>query len=85
MGATSSKPRTKKSAAKTPKASKEKKEAAEKVVFAFRLTAEERELIHRAAGSGKGTRFVRGAALAAANGDAKAFQELTGQATANLK
>jgi len=54
-------------------------------VFAFRLSAIDRDLIHRAAGSGKATRFVRGAALAAANGDTKAFEELIGQAKANLK
>ena len=54
-------------------------------VFAFRLSTADRELIHRAAGSGKATRFVRGAALAAANGDTKAFEELFGQAKANLK
>ena len=54
-------------------------------VFAFRLSTTDRDLIHRAAGSGKATRFVRGAALAAANGDTKAFEELIGQAKVNLK
>jgi len=54
-------------------------------VFAFRLSTADRDLIHRAAGSGKATRYVRGAALAVANGDTKAFEELIGQAKANLK
>jgi len=91
---------TKEAPAKTKKAAKQiraKKEAKAKepkpkrepiqdaCVFAFRLAIGDRDLIHRAAGSGKATRFVRGAALAAANGDTKAFEELIGQAKANLK
>ncbi len=47
-------------------------------VFAFRLTAQERELIHKAAGPGKASRFVRALAVAAANGDEKAVLELLG-------
>ena len=54
------------------------------VVFAFRLSESDRTRIHEAAGSGKATRFVRTAALAAANGDTKAFEELVSQANANL-
>ena len=69
--------------AKEPKVKRAKVE--NPVVFAFRLSVEDRDLIHRAAGSGKGTRFVRGAALAAATGDTRAFEELVGQAKANLK
>ena len=55
------------------------------VVFAFRLAAAERDLIHKAAGPGKATRLVKGAALAAATGNTKAFEELTTQAKTNLK
>jgi len=72
-----------KKTAKEPKAKREPIQDA--CVFAFRLSTTDRDLIHRAAGSGKATRFVRGAALAAANGDTKAFEELIGQAKANLK
>ena len=46
------------------------------VVFAFRLTAAERDRIHKAARPGKATQLVRGAALAAANSDTKAFETL---------
>jgi len=72
-----------KKTAKEPKAKREPIQDA--CVFAFRLSTADRDLIHRAAGSGKATRFVRGAALAAANGDTKAFEDLIGQAKANLK
>jgi len=74
-----------KSKAKAPKAGKKTKEPKPKkiktaneplVVFAFRLTAAERDQIHKAAGPGKATRLVRGAALAAANGNTKAFETL---------
>ena len=53
---------------KKAKAPKEPRE--ELVVFAFRLTQEEREAIHRAAGPGKASKFVRALATAAARGDA---------------
>ena len=76
-------------AARPKKTAKEPKPKREPIVdacvFAFRLSTTDRDLIHRAAGSGKATRFVRGAALAAANGDTKAFDDLVGQAKANLK
>lgn len=74
--------------AKSPKEPKPKKDKAQKepqVVFAFRLSEADRTLIHKAAGPAGATRFVRGAALAAANQDAKAFAELTAQAKSNLK
>jgi len=48
----------------------------ETVVFAFRLGSNDRDRIHDAAGTAKATRFVRAAALAAANGDLDAFKEL---------
>ena len=73
---------------KAPKATMSKKEKASRdlpVVFAFRLNKTERDRIHDAAGSGKATQFVRAAALAAANGDVKAFEHLVAQAKANLK
>ena len=55
------------------------------VVFAFRLTAAERDLIHKAAGPGKATRLVKGAALAVATGNTKAFEVLATQANATRK
>ena len=42
------------------------------VVFAFRLSRAERDLIHAAAGSAKASRFVRTLAVAAARGDGPA-------------
>jgi len=45
------------------------------VVFAFRLTRAERDLIHKAAGSAKASKFVREIALAAARGDMKAIEQ----------
>ncbi len=69
----------KKAKAKTVKAPKPRKEKAPKeplVVFAFRLTAAERDQIHKAAGPGKATRLVKGAALAAASGSLKSFESL---------
>ena len=68
-----------------PKAAKPKKAKPPKepqVVFAFRLSEADRTRIHDAAGSGKATRFVRSAALAAANADRKAFDTLIEQAKA---
>ncbi|MGH9867066.1 MAG: hypothetical protein ACREAA_02730 [Candidatus Polarisedimenticolia bacterium] len=82
------KARTKKAApAKaTAKAPAEKKSAREPIedacVFAFRLSVADRTRIHEAAGPAKATRFVRGAALAAATGDLDAFKALVaGRAT----
>src|SRR5256712_5530098 len=70
---------------KEPKPKKEKAPKEPLVVFAFRLTETDRDLIHKAAGPAKATKFVRAAALAAANQDSKAFEELTTQAKSNLK
>lgn len=72
---------TKKAAPKTPEPRAAPKAATKDeplFVFAFRLTAQERELIHRAAGPGKASRFVRALAVAAANGDADRVLELLG-------
>jgi hypothetical protein len=68
-----------------PKPKKERAPKADLVVFAFRLPAADRDLIHKAAGPGKATRFVLAAALAASNADDGAFKELSAQAKANLK
>ncbi|HEV8242935.1 MAG TPA: hypothetical protein VGV60_11245 [Candidatus Polarisedimenticolia bacterium] len=73
---------------KTQKEPKPKKEKAPKeplVVFAFRLSEADRDRIHKAAGPAKATKFVRAAALAAANQDSKVFDELVAQAKTNLK
>ena len=75
--------------AKKPKPVKnaklEKKPKEPMVVFAFRLTKDQRDLIHKAAGPAKGTKFVRAAAIAASNMDRPAFDQLLAQAKANLK
>ena len=83
-----SKPKSEKTEAKASKEPKPKKEKAPKeplVVFAFRLSETDRDLIHRAAGPAKATKFVRAAALAAANQDSKAFEALVTQSRSNLK
>ena len=72
-------------AVKEPKPKKEKAPKVPLVVFAFRLSEADRDRIHKAAGPAKATKFVRAAALAAANQDSKAFEELTTQAKSNLK
>jgi hypothetical protein len=75
-----SKPKTtKKATAKTRKPAKaaveavdreEKKTPREELcVFAFRLTTEERDVIHKAAGPAKASKFVRTLAVAAARND----------------
>ena len=46
----------------------------ELVVFAFRLTRAERDVIHAAAGSAKASKFVRTLAVAAARGDGPAVR-----------
>jgi hypothetical protein len=72
-------------AVKEPKSKKEKAPKERLVVFAFRLSETDRTLIHKAAGPAKATRFVRSAALAAANADRKMFDALVEQARTNLK
>ena len=51
----------------------------ELVVFAFRLTRAERDLIHAAAGSARASRFVRGLAVAAARGDVPTIEALVAE------
>jgi len=48
----------------------------ELVVFAIRLPKADRDLIHKAAGPRRATRFVRSVALAAARGDERGFREI---------
>lgn len=48
----------------------------ELVVFAFRLTLKERDLIHRAAGPANASRFIRSLAVAAAERDESAIRAL---------
>ena len=65
--------------AKAPAKPKDKDVKAPKeelVVFAFRLTQEERGLIHKAAGPAKASKFVRTLAVAASKRDEKAVREL---------
>ena len=54
----------------------------ELVVFAFRLTRTERDLIHAAAGSARASRFVRGLAIAGARGDLKTIETLVAETQA---
>lgn len=53
-------------------------------VFAFRLTPAERDEIHKAAGPGKASRFVKAVALAVARLDDKAIQEVTDEVALRL-
>jgi hypothetical protein len=62
--------------AKKPTAMPKARAAENLVVFAFRLTAEERDVIHDAAGPAKASRFVRAVALAAARRDVQALQSI---------
>jgi uncharacterized protein (DUF1778 family) len=62
-----SKPKGEKKAKQEPKSKKERPPKQPMVVFAFRLSEADRDLIHKAAGPGKATKFVLAAALAAAN------------------
>ncbi len=61
-------------ATKEPKPKKEKAPKEELCVFAFRLTPAERNLIHKAAGPARASRFVRTIAVAAAREDEKAYR-----------
>ena len=57
----------------------------ELVVFAFRLSRAERDLIHAAAGSAKASKFVRTLAVAAAKGDAPTVMGILDQVYAAMK
>ena len=71
----SKKKSTTKKATKPLKASKE-----QLCVFAFRLTPAERNSIHKTAGPGKASRFVRAVAVAFGNKDEAAFRAAVKQA-----
>ena len=75
----------KKTQSKAAKPKRERPPKEPQVVFAFRLSEADRILIHKAAGPAEATKFVRSAALAAANSDRKSFDILAEQAKANFK
>ena len=65
----------------TKKATKQSKAPKEQLcVFAFRLAPQERDLIHRTAGPGKSSRFVRAVAVAFGNENEAAFREVLKEA-----
>ena len=68
--------KSKKASKKTVVKAEPKTPKEDLVVFAFRLTQEERALIHKAAGPAKASRFVRALSVAASNGDAKTVGEM---------
>jgi hypothetical protein len=55
------------------------------VVFAFRLTPQERDMLHKAAGPAKASRFVRTLAVAAAMGDRSTIATLLGMEPPEIK
>lgn len=63
-----------KAAPKVPPTPKDDSDAT--VVFAIRLKRSQRDRIHKAAGSGKASRFVRSLAVAAASGDLTKVQQI---------
>lgn len=63
-------------AAKTVDEPKAKAPREELCVFAFRLTTEERDAIHKAAGPAKASKFVRTLAVAAARNDEAAVKAI---------
>ena len=69
---------------KSTKAVVQADDSQELVVFAFRLTRAERDLIHQAAGPAKASKLARSLLVAAAQKDEKAIKTLmeTVQATA---
>jgi hypothetical protein len=83
MSKTKSSPKkaTKKAAAtptstKAPKEPKPKAPREDLCVFAFRLTAEERDAIHQAAGPAKASQFARTLLVAAARNDEAAVKAI---------
>jgi hypothetical protein len=70
------KPTVKTTAPKAPVEPKEKAPREDLCVFAFRLTAEERTAIHKAAGPAKASKFVRSLAVAAARNDEAAVKAI---------
>src|SRR5262249_16199622 len=73
----------KREAKKSPKGKRDPKERQEDlVVFAFRLSPEEREIIHKAAGPARASQFLRAPPIAAACSDRKAIDLLLEQVQA---
>lgn len=70
------KPAAAATAAKTTDEPKTKAAREELCVFAFRLTAEERNAIHKAAGPAMASKFVRTLAVAAARNDEAAVKAI---------
>jgi hypothetical protein len=63
-------------AAKAPETPKAKASRENLCVFAFRLTAEERNAIHKAAGPAKASKFARTLLVAAARNDEAAVKAI---------
>ena len=70
------KPAVKAAAAKTTAKPKKQSSREELCVFAFRLTAEERTAIHKAAGPAKASKFARSLLVAAARNDTVAVKAI---------
>jgi hypothetical protein len=69
-------PKSPKAVKEEPKSKETKAPREELCVFAFRLTAEERDAIHKAAGLAKASKFVRTLAVAAARNDEAAVKAI---------
>ena len=70
------KPAAKAAVATAPAEPKEKASREDLCVFAFRLTAEERNAIHKAAGPAKASKFARNLLVAAARNDEAAVKAI---------
>ena len=70
------KPAAKATVATAPAEPKEKAPREDLCVFAFRLTAEERNAIHKAAGPAKASKFARTLLVAAARNDETAVKTI---------
>ena len=71
--------------AATPTAAGPKPPREELCVFAFRLTAEERDAIHQAAGPARAAKFARVLLVAAARGDDRPAREIFSEAVKAVK
>ena len=72
----STKKKTAKAGKPAVKKTEKKSRREDLCVFAFRLTPKERDAIHKAAGPGKASKFVRALAVAAARNDAAAVKAI---------
>ena len=70
----------KKATSKTARSRKAAKSKEDLVVFAFRLTEAERDLIHKTAGPARASKFVRRVAAAFAKQDEGAFRAVLKEA-----